>query len=297
MQAKDVQGVPAASLRGSQPAAGLRARALDQRLVTLDLSAGAQLPGSVHTPPCDVAGVGGQQHRGAARRVYAVQVKHLLVAQVGGDDEVGGALHHLGQMHDRALCGHQFTQIRIGVIHTPHVNAGVLVAGRVCGDAQPATVGTEAHGTRTDAKRLGIAAVDGAHPDRRHHPVSAEPRDALAVGRHLVAARGLAAGHKVAHRDQLGQLGSRQRRVCGPRGAPCQGQQTEQRKAAPPSPYCSLSTLLLRHSYLPGLLNCGWGDCAKGCLKARQRPMPKPYRDVPKTAGVNDSAGTRTINP
>ncbi|MBU0829043.1 MAG: hypothetical protein KKE41_14275, partial [Gammaproteobacteria bacterium] len=151
VQAKDVQRVPATALCDGQPAAGLRAWALDQDLVALDLRAGTQLPGSVHAPPRDVAGVGGQQHRGAARGVHAVQVEHLLVAQIGGDDEVGGALHHLSQMHNRALRGHQFTQIRIGDIHTPHVNAGVLVAGRVCGDAEPATVGTEPHGTRTDA--------------------------------------------------------------------------------------------------------------------------------------------------
>ena len=237
MQAKDVQRVPPAALCHRHPGAWLGAGPLQQHLLALDLCPGAQLTLGVHTPPVHVAGVGGQQHRRATCRVHAVQVKHLLVALVGGDDEVGRGIHRLRKMRHRTQCWHQLAQVGTGALDRACVDAGVFVARGVGRDAEPAAVGTEADGARTDAKRLGVAPIDGLHPDRRHHAVGAKPGNALSIRRHAIAPGGLPDGHKVAHGHQVGQLRPSQRWVRRPGSTAHQGQCSSKRCAAPPSPH------------------------------------------------------------
>ncbi|HCE28511.1 MAG TPA: hypothetical protein DET46_06840 [Comamonadaceae bacterium] len=181
VQTEDAQPVPAAPPRHLRPAAG-STRALQETLVALHHRARQQAPRPVHPPPDHVARVGGQQRGRTAFRVHAVQVEDLLVALVRRDDEVGRALHRFGKLRGRARRGHELAQPGVGAFDPAGVDAGVLVPSRVGGDGDPAAVGAEAEGARTDAKRLGIVAIHGLHPDRRHHTIGAEPGDALPVG-------------------------------------------------------------------------------------------------------------------
>ena len=254
VQAKDIQRVPPAALCHGHPAARLLTGPLQQHLLTLDPCPGAQLARGVHPPPAHVAGVGGQQHRRAARRVHAVQVEHLFIALVGGDDEVGRRIHRLCKMRHRTRCGHQLTQLGAWALDRARVDARVFVARGVGRDADPAAVGTEADGACTDAKRLGVAPINGLHPDCGHHAVGAEPGDALPVRRHAVAARGLSAGDEVAHWHQVGQLCPCQRWVRGPGRTAHQSQCGSKRRAAPPSPHARLSFRRC-HRFLPHVLN------------------------------------------